>query len=47
MIKRLWERIRPKTDTEREHEYLSEAVDMVDLERRLNILGHNPSMFKW
>jgi hypothetical protein len=42
--------IRPKTRRELEEEYLSEAVDMVDLERRMNILERpptNPNLSGW
>jgi hypothetical protein len=47
MIRRFWERIRPRTEAEAQEAYLAQSVDMVDLERRLNIIGHRPDMFKW
>lgn len=35
---KIWNAIRPKTQREIEDEYLSKAVDLADLERRMKIL---------
>ena len=47
MIRRLWNRIRPKSQRELQDEYLADSVDLTDLERRLKKLGYNPNLFKF
>jgi len=34
ILKKIWDKIRPMTREEREHEWLSKSSDLVELERR-------------
>lgn len=43
ILKRIWESIRPKTIEESNMEYLSEATDLCDLERRMRRLQQGVS----
>jgi hypothetical protein len=44
-IKALYERYRPRSRAEIEHEYLCEATDLVDLERRMRNLQYRGNLF--
>jgi hypothetical protein len=41
LLKSIWNNIRFKTQQEREHEWLAQSKDLVDLERRQRILQNN------
>lgn len=50
LLLKVYKYIRPKTRRELEEEYLSKAVDMVDLESRMKILERppeNPNLRGW
>lgn len=41
-LSKVWNKIRPKTQLELQDEYLSQATDLADLERRMRYLqNHN------
>jgi hypothetical protein len=40
ILKKLWDKVRPMTREEREHEWLSKSADLVELERRQRKLNH-------
>ena len=37
-LKKIWNAVRPKSKIDREYEYLSQASDICDLERRMRAL---------
>lgn len=45
-IKTIFNAIRPKTRRDFEHEYLAQAKDLTDLERRIKHL-ENPNLRHW
>lgn len=50
LLSKIWNYIRPKSEREREEQYLAESVDLVDLERRQQILARkhtNPNLHNW
>jgi len=45
-IKKIFKKIKPKTQQEIEYEYLSQSKDLVDLERRQRLLMRENSNLK-
>ena len=49
-LNKVWDYIRPKSEREREEQYLAQSVDLVDLERRQKVLQNkhtNPNLSGW
>lgn len=46
LLKHIWNYVRPKTNAEMREAFLSQSIDMVDLERRIRLMDRYRNPFQ-